>query len=75
MLGVGGLLGFELAWFFLRRATMPSAGSTEPASGFGSVTSLAGTLFSQHALSFELTSVLLLVAVVGAVVLAKRGTE
>jgi NADH-quinone oxidoreductase subunit J len=75
MLGVGGLLGLELAWFFLRRATMPSASSTEPASDFGSVTSLAATLFTQHALSFELTSVLLLVAVVGAVVLAKRGTE
>ena len=74
MLGVGGLLGLELAWFFLRRATMP-ASSTEPVSDFGSVTSLAGTLFRQHALSFELTSVLLLVAVVGAVVLAKRGTE
>jgi NADH-quinone oxidoreductase subunit J len=75
MLAVGGLLGFELAWFFLRRATMPFAGTSEPTSDFGSVTSLAATLFSQHALSFELTSVLLLVAVVGAVVLAKKGAE
>ena len=75
MLAVGGLLAFELAWFFLRRATMPFASSTEPSADFGSVTSLAATLFSQHALAFELTSVLLLVAVVGAVVLAKKGAD
>ena len=42
---------------------------------YGSVTALARTLFRDHALSFELTSILLLVAVVGAVVLAKRGAE
>jgi NADH:ubiquinone oxidoreductase subunit 6 (subunit J) len=39
------------------------------------VRALAGSLFRDHALSFELTSLLLLVAVVGAVVLAKRSTE
>ena len=68
---VGGLLGVELAWFFLRRVTLPAvSGDLEP--GYGSVTALARTLFTDHALSFELTSILLLVAIVGAVVLAKR---
>jgi NADH-quinone oxidoreductase subunit J len=68
---VGGLLGLELAWFFLRRAVLPGAsGDLDP--GYGSVTALARTLFTDHALSFELTSILLLVAIVGAVVLARR---
>jgi len=75
MLAVGGLLGFELAWFFLRRATMPAGNPHEVSADFGSATALATTLFRDHTLSFELTSVLLLVAVVGAVVLAKRGLE
>lgn len=40
--------------------------------GFGSVAKLAERLFTQFLLAFEVTSVLLLVAIVGAVVLAKR---
>jgi NADH-quinone oxidoreductase subunit J len=75
MLALGGALAFEFAWFFLRRMP-PSprrAATLDP--DFGSVTALARVLFRDHALSFELTSILLLVAVVGAVVLAKRGAE
>ena len=75
MLAVGGILSFELAWFFLKRASMPPEGSEALKADYGSVAALAGTLFREHALSFELTSVLLLVAVVGAVVLAKRSAE
>ena len=40
--------------------------------GFGTVTALSERLFTDFLLPFEITSVLLLVAVVGAVVLAKR---
>jgi NADH-quinone oxidoreductase subunit J len=40
--------------------------------GFGTTQVLARTMFSDHIVAFELTSILLLVAVVGAVVLAKR---
>jgi NADH-quinone oxidoreductase subunit J len=40
--------------------------------GFGSTRMVAERLFSTHLLPFELTSVLLLVAVVGAVVMARR---
>jgi len=39
---------------------------------FGSVGSLAAQLFTRHLLAFEVTSILLLVAIIGAVVLAKR---
>jgi len=37
------------------------------------VAPLAGSLFTDHLLAFEITSVLLLAAIVGAVVLARRG--
>jgi NADH-quinone oxidoreductase subunit J len=73
-LGAGGLLGVELGWFFLRRVVPPSAaGAIDP--DFGSVRALAHALFTDHALSFEITSILLLVAMVGAVVLARRGAD
>jgi NADH-quinone oxidoreductase subunit J len=73
-LGLGGLLAAEFGWFFLRRVVPPSAaGAIDP--DFGSVKALARTLFTDHALSFEITSILLLVAMVGAVVLARRGAD
>jgi len=41
-------------------------------SGYGSLASLAGKLFNEYLVAFEVTSVLLLAAVVGAVALARR---
>ena len=49
----------------------PTSGEPRPAD-FGSVADVAEQLFSSRLLPFELTSILLLVAVVGAVVLARR---
>jgi NADH-quinone oxidoreductase subunit J len=43
----------------------------EPA-GYGSLESLAGKLFTDYLIAFEVTSVLLLAAVVGSVALARR---
>ena len=43
--------------------------------GFGSTEQLAEALFTSGSLAFELTSLLLLVAVVGAVVMARRKVE
>ena len=40
--------------------------------GFGSVRNVAETMFTEYLYPFELTGILLLVAVVGAVVIAKR---
>ena len=74
MLAVGGTLGIELAYFFLRRAPLPDVGGAVE-DGYGTVAALARTMFTDHALSFELTSVLLLVAMVGAIVLAKKETS
>ena len=74
MLGVGGLLGAELAWFFLRRAPLaPESGAVDES--YGTVGALSRTLFTDHLLSFEITSILLLIAIVGAVVLAKREVD
>ncbi len=42
-------------------------------SAYGSIDSLAETLFRDYLIAFEVTSVLLLVAVVGAVAVARRG--
>jgi len=43
--------------------------------GFGTIEQLAENLFTRSLLAFEVTSILLLVAIVGAVVLAKRKLE
>jgi NADH-quinone oxidoreductase subunit J len=53
-------------------AAAPGAAGGEPPAGFGETETLARVLFTRYALPFELTSVLLLVAIVGAVALARR---
>ena len=64
------LLGAEVVWALSRLST-----STFPA-GVGdevsSVANIGQMLFTQHAFAFEVTSVLILVAMVGAVVLARK---
>jgi NADH-quinone oxidoreductase subunit J len=55
----------------LTRGSIPEVmPATEPVANV--VAPVAAVLFTEHLLAFELTSVLLLVAIVGAVVLAKR---
>ena len=61
-------LAFELATVLVAKQ---DDGAALPA-GFGSTEVLAERLFSRWALPFEITSLLLMVAVVGAVVLARR---
>jgi NADH-quinone oxidoreductase subunit J len=70
VLGVGLALG--VTWGFLRR--MPGALPTvrEIAPDFGGYRALGRALFLEYPLPFEVTSLLLLGAIVGAVVLAKR---
>ncbi len=47
-------------------------GSPGPSGSFGSPEMLGQSLFTDFALPFEIASILLLVAIIGAVVLAKR---
>jgi NADH-quinone oxidoreductase subunit J len=65
----GGVLAGELVALFLRVPFPPPA---TPPAGYGGAEAVATTLFVDNLLPFELTSILLLVAVVGAVVLAQR---
>ena len=65
-LPVGGLLLVQLAVILWTRRGAPSA----PAAG-GSVASLGTLLFTDYLFPFELTSVLLLAAMVGVLVLAR----
>jgi NADH-quinone oxidoreductase subunit J len=66
------LLAIEIAWALSRIST--GAFSTDPGQ-IGAVSSVANighVLFTQHAFAFEVTSILILVAMVGAVVLARK---
>ncbi|MFB3830073.1 MAG: NADH-quinone oxidoreductase subunit J [Bryobacteraceae bacterium] len=71
VLGVGAELGYFLyrgaGAFRIAETAAPAA----PA-GAGNVQMLADVLFSEYLLPFEIASVLLLVAVVGSVVMAKK---
>jgi NADH-quinone oxidoreductase subunit J len=52
--------------------TTSSAGVAQPATGNGNIEAIGASLFTQYLLPFELVSLLLLVAMVAAMVLAKR---
>jgi len=79
-LGVAVLLGAALLFLLqpLTRTTLPSAITLPPGSvpalqqQQGIVGAVANPLFGAYLVPFEITSVLLLAAIVGAVVLAKR---
>jgi NADH-quinone oxidoreductase subunit J len=61
--------------YFLKKggALLPGAGMTaEPPPGFGSIESVGVSLFTTYLLPFEITGLLMLAAVIGAVVLAKK---
>jgi NADH-quinone oxidoreductase subunit J len=58
-----------LVLYTVSRLKLPAG--KEMVAGFGSTESIARALFTDYLLPFEVTSILLLVAVVGAVVLAK----
>jgi NADH-quinone oxidoreductase subunit J len=60
-----------LFFIMFGHAPPPGALITVPA-GYGSIRSLALTLFSDYLIAFEVTSVLLLAAVAGAIGLARR---
>lgn len=76
---LGGVLcaggtGAMLAWFWLRGAEtlrLPPAVQPTPREG-GNVESLAMVLFRDYLVPFELASLLLLVAIVGGVMMAKK---
>jgi NADH-quinone oxidoreductase subunit J len=58
--------------FVFLSKTKIALGEAPVAVGYGSIDSLAQTLFGQYLMAFETTSILLLVAVIGAVAVARR---
>jgi NADH-quinone oxidoreductase subunit J len=65
----GAVMAGELTWLFLHTSFGAPAAAPQ---GYGGAEGVARSLFTDFLLPFELTSILLLVAVVGAVVLAQR---
>jgi NADH-quinone oxidoreductase subunit J len=70
---LAGLLIVQLAWALMRASGLDAAvgGRGDPAA-IGSVRAVGRVLFTDYMFAFEATSVLILVAMVGAVVLARR---
>jgi NADH-quinone oxidoreductase subunit J len=66
-LALGGLL----TWAFLKTPFGPSDSLEGREATFGTLRELGARLYTQHLLPFEVVSLLLLVAIVGAVVVAK----
>jgi NADH-quinone oxidoreductase subunit J len=67
---LAGLIGLGLVMAVVRQFPHTPAGTPEAA--FGTIEEVGNKLFTVYMLPFELTSVLLLVAIIGAVILAKR---
>jgi NADH-quinone oxidoreductase subunit J len=73
---LAGVLIFQLGWALLRAVELEGGvGSQADALTVSSVRDLGRVLFERHAFAFEATSILILVAMVGAVVLARREGE
>ena len=72
---VAGVFGAAGVMAVVVRAVQSSSGRSpmrQVAADFGTVKAVGRILFTQYLLPFEATSVLLLVAIVGAVVVAKQ---
>jgi NADH-quinone oxidoreductase subunit J len=68
------LLALELGWALSRTAGL-SVGVGDDAQAVSSVESLGRVLFTDYMFAFEVTSILIIAAMVGAVVLAKKREE
>jgi NADH-quinone oxidoreductase subunit J len=70
--GIPALIVFMvlIAWLIIRRN--PAAGSVGVGANYGPAAEIGKLLFRDYLLPFEITSVLILIAIMGAVVLARR---
>jgi NADH-quinone oxidoreductase subunit J len=76
--GLGALLATQMLWIAFRGLDVV-AGGNDNTSGIaelnrdpGNVQALAGSLFGKYSFAFEATSILLVAAIIGAMVLARR---
>lgn len=72
LFGAIGAAGLATELFLIFFKTPPAVHTTMLAPGYGSIESLARLMFSDYLISFEVTSLLLLASIVGAIGLARR---
>jgi NADH-quinone oxidoreductase subunit J len=70
-----GLAFAALAWYAGDPGLLPPPPVASGGPSPGNLRALGGALFTQFALPFEITSLILLAAIIGAVVVAKRKTD
>jgi NADH-quinone oxidoreductase subunit J len=70
--GLTVLLVLELGWALSRLTPQTFPAEPQAAQAVSSVRAIGVSIFTDHVLAFEATSILILVAMVGAVVLAKK---
>ena len=69
---LSALLAFEVVWALSRVSVTGFGGDAGTAASISSVAAIGTQLFTAHAFAFEVTSILILVSMVGAVVIAGR---
>jgi NADH-quinone oxidoreductase subunit J len=69
---ISALLAIELVWALSRIGVSSFSSDPTQIANVSSVANIGKVLFTQHAFAFEVTSILILVAMVGAVVLARK---
>jgi NADH-quinone oxidoreductase subunit J len=69
---LGTALVVELTWALARIGSVPREVRDQTAEPIGSVRLIGRALFTDYAFAFEVTSILILVAMVGAVVIARK---
>lgn len=70
LLGIGSLGLFGVLFFAIQSASFPQSSSFDP--GRDNTMEIGRLLYTQHVIPFELMSVLLTVAFIGAIIVAKR---
>jgi NADH-quinone oxidoreductase subunit J len=75
LLGIAMLVETVYVLLFRTASTMPQPAAATADAAFGSPAALGMVLFDAYLLPFEVTSILLLVAMVGAIVLTQRRRE
>jgi NADH-quinone oxidoreductase subunit J len=73
LLIVGSVALFGILFYAIQTATFPDAAALNP--GTDNTAEIGKLLFNAHVIPFELMSVLLTVALIGAIVIAKREEE
>lgn len=73
LLGIGIVAFFGILFYAIQNSSFPAPGVFDP--GENNTEAIGTQIFSVHVIPFELMSVLLTVAFIGAIVLAKREEE